>query len=137
MSAVFDTLQDVIKRFIPDEEVQRLTRWVIDGLHAVSHNHEDFLNRDPATRIAAGNLSNYIYQYQTEPKPWLFHPRAWKLMLKAKPFLVVACDEPYYIMVYDLIRKREQQTGRWSEEDEKIYQKELAEWQSKQLVDPG
>lgn len=51
-----------------------------------------------------------------------FHPRAANLMLKRKPFVVVACDEPYYMQVYSLIREHEKEIGRWSEEDERNYQ---------------
>lgn len=50
-----------------------------------------------------------------------FHPRAANLMLKKKPFVVVACDEPYYIQVYSMIREHEKEIGRWSEEDERNY----------------
>lgn len=51
-----------------------------------------------------------------------FHPRAFKLIQKRKNFLVVAEDEPYFIMVYDEIRYREKENGGWTEEDERIYQ---------------
>lgn len=51
-----------------------------------------------------------------------FHPRAVKMLRKQKPFVVVACDEPYYMQVYSLIREHEMKIGRWSEEDERIYQ---------------
>ena len=50
-----------------------------------------------------------------------FHPRAVKLMRKHKPFVVVACDEPYYVQVYSLIREHEISIGRWSTEDERVY----------------
>lgn len=48
-------------------------------------------------------------------------PRAWKLMKKRKNFLVVACDEPYFRQVYDLIRDEEMLQGRWTLEDENHY----------------
>lgn len=51
-----------------------------------------------------------------------FHNRAAKLMVKRKPFVVVARDEPYYMQVYALIREHEMKIGRWSEEDERNYQ---------------
>lgn|SRR5574341_1082143 len=51
-----------------------------------------------------------------------FHPRAVKMLRKQKPFVVVACDEPYFMKVYSLIRENEIKNGRWSEEDEHIYQ---------------
>jgi hypothetical protein len=50
-----------------------------------------------------------------------FHPRATKLMGKRKPFLVVACDEPYFRQVYDLIRDHEMQKGTWTHEDQWHY----------------
>jgi hypothetical protein len=50
-----------------------------------------------------------------------FHPRAWKLMLKRKPFLVVAKDEPYFEEVYLLIRGNEIKNGRWSDEDQQAF----------------
>jgi len=56
-------------------------------------------------------------------KQWReFHPRAVKLLSRHKPFVVVACDEPYYMQVYSLIREHEMKIGRWSDEDERIYQ---------------
>jgi predicted transcriptional regulator len=51
-----------------------------------------------------------------------FNPRAAKLSLKQKPFIVVACDEPYYKYVYGIIRMSEKESGRWSNEDETCYQ---------------
>ena len=51
-----------------------------------------------------------------------FHPRAVKLMRKRKPFIVIAHDEPYFLKAYGLIRAHEKKIGRWSGEDEKIYQ---------------
>ena len=47
--------------------------------------------------------------------------RAGKLLAKGKPFVVVACDEPYYATVYALIREFERAKGRWTEEDESVY----------------
>lgn len=46
------------------------------------------------------------------------NPRAWKLMLKQKPFVVVACDEPYFFDVYKMIRSHEIAAKRWSREDQ-------------------
>lgn len=51
-----------------------------------------------------------------------FHPRAYKLLMKEKPFVVVAIDEPYFLKVYSMIREQEKLIGRWTEEDEKVYQ---------------
>ena len=55
--------------------------------------------------------------------------RAKKLMNKAKTFVVVAVDEPYFKQVYDLVREREKQIGRWTAEDEKLYLAAIEEWQ--------
>jgi hypothetical protein len=50
-----------------------------------------------------------------------FHPRAWKLMVEKKPFLVVASTESYYKEVYATIRDHELGKGTWSDQDEMIY----------------
>jgi hypothetical protein len=50
-----------------------------------------------------------------------FHPRAVKLLRKRKQFIVVACDEPYFIEAYSLIRSHEMSKGSWSEVDERVY----------------
>ncbi len=50
-----------------------------------------------------------------------FHPRAWKLMKKRKNFLVVACDEPYFVEVYKMIRQCERENRRWTFEDERDF----------------
>ena len=50
------------------------------------------------------------------------YPRAFKLMDKGKYFVVVAFDEPYFLKVYAMIREQELEIGRWTEEDEKVYQ---------------
>lgn len=50
------------------------------------------------------------------------YPRAFKLMDKGKYFVVVAFDEPYFMKVYAMIREQEIKIGRWTEEDEKVYQ---------------
>ena len=49
------------------------------------------------------------------------YPRAFKLMDKKKYFIVVACDEPYFMDVYSMIRDNEIKIGRWDVEDEKVY----------------
>ena len=54
-----------------------------------------------------------------------FHPRAWKLLKKRKPFLVVANDEPYYLTVYQMIKEHELEIGRWTDEDERLYLSEI------------
>jgi hypothetical protein len=51
-----------------------------------------------------------------------FHPRAAKLMGKRKNFLVVAEDEHYYADVYLQIKIAEEQAGRWTDEDERLFQ---------------
>ena len=50
-----------------------------------------------------------------------FHPRAVKLLRKRKPFIVVACDEPYFMETYRLIRSHEMHKGSWSEMDERVF----------------
>ena len=50
-----------------------------------------------------------------------FHPRAIKLMRKRKNFVVVACDEPYFLAVYDMIRTHEITKGTWTKADESCY----------------
>lgn len=54
-----------------------------------------------------------------------FHPRAFKLIMKEKPFVVVAIDEPYFKTVYELIRSEEMKKGTWRYEDEKSFEKGL------------
>ena len=49
--------------------------------------------------------------------------RAGKLLKKGKPFVVVACDEPYYLDVYRLIRRHEKEKGDWTNYDEENYLK--------------
>jgi hypothetical protein len=60
---------------------------------------------------------------------WLLeNTRAGKLLLKNKPFIVVAIDEPYYPEVYKLIRKNEKGKGRWTVEDEREFQQAIQAW---------
>jgi len=56
--------------------------------------------------------------------------RAGELLRKNKFFLVVAHDEPYFMNVYAKIRHREIDIGRWSDEDEELYN----EWYSRKLA---
>lgn len=65
---------------------------------------------DPVTRI--------LRQFEVFTQ---FHPRAMKLLVKQKPFLVIAEDEPYYWQVYGIIRDSEKEQGRWTTEDETRY----------------
>jgi hypothetical protein len=64
---------------------------------------------------------------QLESMEKLLDCRAGKLLKKGKYFLVVAHDEPYFLQVYDMIREHEIAKGRWSEEDQQIYE----EWNGK------
>jgi len=50
-----------------------------------------------------------------------FHPRAVRLLRKRKPFVVIAADEPYFKVAYDLVREREMENGTWTVEDEQKY----------------
>lgn len=52
----------------------------------------------------------------------LLSGRAGKLLKKGKFFLVVAEDEPYFNAVYRMIREREIEMGRWTEEDEEQFE---------------
>lgn len=61
------------------------------------------------------------------------HPRAWKLMQKGKPFIVIAHDEPYFAQVYATIRQHETDAGRWGADDEVAYQKAIAEPDARQF----
>ena len=56
--------------------------------------------------------------------------RAGELLRKNKFFLVVAHDEPYFMNVYAKIRHREIDIGRWSDEDEELYN----EWYNRALA---
>lgn len=51
-----------------------------------------------------------------------FHPRAMKLIRKRKNFIVIAEDEPYFMVAYTMIRANEKENGRWTMEDEEAYQ---------------
>jgi len=64
---------------------------------------------------------------------FLLDSRAGKLLKKGKPFIVVACDEPYYLEVYRLIRAYEKAKGTWTERDENVFNQTIVEWRE----DPG
>jgi hypothetical protein len=57
-----------------------------------------------------------------------FHPRAWKLIQKCKPFVVVAEDEYYYLDVYQMIRHAEMLMDRWTPEDQRLYVEAVDRW---------
>ena len=61
-------------------------------------------------------------------KRLLENTRAGKLLLKDKPFIVVAIDEPYYPQVYRLIRQSEKRKGTWTEQCEKDFQMFMNRW---------
>lgn len=48
--------------------------------------------------------------------------RASKLLMKGKPFIVVAHDEPYFTSVYLVIREAEKQKDRWTADCERAFQ---------------
>lgn len=48
--------------------------------------------------------------------------RAGKLLMKGKPFIVVAHDEPYFTSVYLVIREAEKHKGRWTADCERTFQ---------------
>lgn len=52
-----------------------------------------------------------------------FNHIAEKLSLKEKPFICIAVDEPYFMEVFDLIKKHEQSKNKWFLGDEEWYHK--------------
>lgn len=52
----------------------------------------------------------------------LLSGRAGKLLKEGKFFLVVAEDEPYFKKVYEMIRDHEIEIGRWTEEDQEMFE---------------
>lgn len=50
------------------------------------------------------------------------YPRAFKLMLEKKNFIVIASHEPYFIEAYQLIRDNEMRNGTWTTQDESFFQ---------------
>jgi hypothetical protein len=71
-----------------------------------------------------------------------FHPRAMKLMAKRKDFIVIAHDEPYYMVAYSWIRYHETFKGTWTAVDEELYQAALkdhpidpSDWFSKHMLE--
>lgn len=98
---------------------------VIDGILHVRHDpHKDFV---PMT---AQHITSYAKERERELSAALdeierlreAHPRAYKLMAKGKPFIVIAVDEPYFSEAYDLIREHEIQKGAWTDEDQRLYE---------------
>lgn len=91
------------------------------------------INVGPAQALAVGLALVRWAQtgvLSADPAPLFdsaFHPRAMKLILKQKKFLVVACDEPYFAEVYARIRQEEQAKGTWTEQDDAIYLEAIAE----------
>lgn len=82
--------------------------------------------RNRETVIAIGKLFHEYYAIKRQLNDAEeFHPRAMKLISKKKNFLVVACDEPYFRNTYDVIKKLEVDRGRWTDEDERLYQQAL------------
>jgi hypothetical protein len=51
----------------------------------------------------------------------LLHCRAGKLLITKKPFIVVANDEPYFGVVYEMIRETEREKGTWTPECEDAF----------------
>lgn len=76
-----------------------------------------YLMNQTKDRLATWILSNLDFIDDLEN----FHFRAMKLMKKHKNFLVVAEDEPYFIEVYELIKKNEMEKGRWTVGDDKLF----------------
>ena len=83
----------------------------------------------PRAAITSRNetIGEYLTRIDEHNRAIRFHPRAWKLMTRQKPFVVVSEDEPYYILVYNTIRQSEMAKGTWSAEDEQLYW-QIYEW---------
>lgn len=60
MSAVFEMLFRGIEQLEGDRDIINEIRLLLDALHDVSHEHEDWLNRSQKARIAAGRLEKAI-----------------------------------------------------------------------------
>lgn len=92
---------------------------------AIQDAHERPLTEDQqkyAPRFAHNflvDLNNALREYDEN---FEFHPRAAKLMIKRKQFIVIANDEPYYLVAYLMIRENEKARGTWNDEDERVYQ---------------
>ena len=50
------------------------------------------------------------------------------LLKKGKPFIVVACDEPYFLDTYRTIRRDEKRKGRWTDADERYFTDAVDAW---------
>ena len=49
------------------------------------------------------------------------HPRAMQLLEQDAPFIVIAVDDPYFMVIFDLIRAFKISTGEWMQEDERLF----------------
>lgn len=66
MSAVFDALYKGLEQLEGNANVRFEMRGVLDALHANSHAHEDWLNRDRGLRIAASRLEKAIARRKSD-----------------------------------------------------------------------
>ena len=49
------------------------------------------------------------------------NPRLNKVLASGKEFLIVTETEPYYLDVYQMVRKQEKMQGTWTDRDEDNY----------------
>jgi hypothetical protein len=69
MSHVFDSLGHAMYLLEGPEEVKLYMRWTIQALHDISHQHEDWLNRDSRLSNALRRLDNALRQCDPEREP--------------------------------------------------------------------
>jgi hypothetical protein len=84
-----------------------------------------YTHRDCAMVTLVNEVKRLQKEMEHLDQIFAFHPFATKLMGKRKNFVVVACDEPYFQQVYDLIREHEIKIGRWTKEDQYCYEEIL------------
>lgn len=62
-------------------------------------------------------------------------PRLIKVLASGKEFLIVTETEPYYLVVYSLIRDQERKQGTWSWEDEDAYVEAIMDEKKRLITD--
>jgi len=106
------------------EEVVKLK--MATSLEVFIYHNEPAGKDDIRFRQQLKNLVDYISSIASAGEAFFqntldFHPRAAKLMFKRKDFIVIAHDEPYFIVAYEMIRQHEKEKGTWSDDDETQY----------------
>jgi hypothetical protein len=92
-------------------------------LHATCESLSKIEGRLETLRARMGELHK-VHEWQRTriaELESLLDCRAGRLLCKGATFLVVKNDEPYFRTVYAMIRAREIEIERWSEEDETRY----------------